>query len=89
MEQLGYWGIALLMFLDNVFPPIPSEIIMPSAGYAASQGELVLVGVIIAGCIGSLFAAAVLYWIGYQFKQEHIFRWVDRYGKYLFIKSAE
>ena len=44
MEQLGYWGIALLMFLDNVFPPIPSEIIMPSAGYAASQGELVLVG---------------------------------------------
>ena len=48
MEQLGYWGIALLMFLDNVFPPIPSEIIMPSAGYAASQGELVLVGVIIA-----------------------------------------
>ena len=60
MEQLGYWGIALLMFLDNVFPPIPSEIIMPSAGYAASQGELVLVGVIIAGCIGSLFAAAVL-----------------------------
>ena len=89
MEQLGYWGIALLMFLDNVFPPIPSEIIMPSAGYAASQGELVLVGVIIAGCIGSLFAAAVLYWIGYQFKQEHIFRWVDRYGKYLFIKSAD
>ncbi|EAM8864227.1 DedA family protein, partial [Salmonella enterica] len=46
MEQLGYWGIALLMFLDNVFPPIPSEIIMPSAGYSASQGELILVGVI-------------------------------------------
>jgi membrane protein YqaA with SNARE-associated domain len=89
MEQLGYWGIALLMFLDNVFPPIPSEIIMPSAGYAASQGELVLIGVIIAGCLGSLFAAAVLYWIGYQFKQEYIFRWVDRYGKYLFIKSAD
>ena len=34
---MGYWGIALLMFLDNVFPPIPSEIIMPSAGYAASS----------------------------------------------------
>ena len=33
MEQLGYWGIALLMFLDNVFPPIPSEIIMPSEPY--------------------------------------------------------
>ncbi|MCP5774344.1 hypothetical protein NL389_31460, partial [Klebsiella pneumoniae] len=67
MEQLGYWGIALLMFLDNVFPPIPSEIIMPSAGYSASQGELILVGVIMSGCIGSLLAAALLYWIGYKF----------------------
>ena len=89
MEQLGYWGIALLMFLDNVFPPIPSEIIMPSAGYSASQGELVLVGVIIAGCIGSLLAAALLYWIGYKFNHDSIFKFVDRYGKYLFIKSED
>ena len=63
MEQLGYFGIALLMFLDNIFPPIPSEIIMPSAGYTASQGQLLLVGVVIAGCIGSLIAAALLYWV--------------------------
>lgn len=89
MEQLGYLGIALLMFLDNVFPPIPSEIIMPSAGYSASQGQLTLLGVIIAGCFGSLLAAAFLYWIGYQFKHEGIFRFIDRYGKYLFIKSED
>ncbi len=88
MEQLGYLGIALLMFLDNVFPPIPSEIIMPSAGYSASQGATTAVGVIIAGRIGSLLAAAVLYWIGYKFNHDSIFRCVDRYGKYLFIKSA-
>ena len=87
MEQLGYLGIAILMFLDNVFPPIPSEIIMPSAGYTASQNQLLLVGVIIAGCIGSLLAAALLYWIGYKFKHETIFNFVDRYGKFLFIKS--
>ena len=43
MEQLGYLGIALLMFLDNIFPPIPSEVIMPSAGYSASQGQLLRV----------------------------------------------
>ncbi|NNH38376.1 DedA family protein [Acinetobacter terrae] len=89
MEQLGYFGIALLMFLDNIFPPIPSEIIMPSAGYSASQGELLLVGVIIAGCIGSLIAAAILYWIGYKFNHDSIFRFIDRYGKYLFIKSPD
>lgn len=89
MEQMGYWGIALLMFLDNIFPPIPSEVIMPSAGYTASQGQLHIVGVIVAGCIGSLVAAAVLYWIGYKFNHATIFRFVDRYGKYLFLKSSD
>ena len=46
MEQLGYFGIALLMFLDNVFPPVPSEIIMPTAGYATTQGQLTFLGVV-------------------------------------------
>ncbi len=89
MEQLGYFGIALLMFLDNVFPPIPSEVIMPSAGFAASKGQLLLSGVIIAGSIGSLVAAALLYWVGRKIPNQSIFNWVDRYGKYLFIKSDE
>lgn len=89
MAQLGYFGIAVLMFLDNVFPPIPSEIIMPSAGYTASQGQLLLIGVIVAGCIGSLVAAALLYWVGYSFSHQKIFQFVDRYGKYLFIKVED
>lgn len=89
MEQLGYFGIALLMFLDNVFPPIPSEVIMPSAGFAASKGQLLLSGVIIAGSIGSLVAAALLYWAGRKIPNQSIFNWVDRYGKYLFIKSED
>ena len=89
MQELGYIGIALLMFLDNVFPPIPSEIIMPSAGYTASQGQLLLMGVIMAGCFGSLLAAALLYWLGRKISHEALFKWVDRYGKYLFIKSKD
>lgn len=89
MEQLGYFGIALLMFLDNVFPPIPSEIIMPSAGFTASQGQLLLSGVIIAGSTGSLVAAAVLYWIGRKIPHQSIFNFTDRYGKYFFIKSTD
>ena len=64
MEKLGYLGIAFLKLLDNIFPPIPSEIIMPSAGYTASKGDLSLIGVIIAGSAGSLIAAIILYWIG-------------------------
>jgi len=89
MEQLGYLGIALLMFLDNIFPPIPSEVIMPSAGYVASKGELLLVGIIIAGSCGSLLAAALLYWIGRKIPQDRLLNLVDRYGKYLFIKRAD
>lgn len=89
MEQLGYLGIALLMFLDNVFPPIPSEIIMPSAGFTASQGQLTLWGVILAGSLGSIIAAAVLYWIGQKISHEQLFKLIDRHGKYLFIKSTD
>ena len=49
MEALGYAGIVFLMFLENVFPPIPSELIMPFAGYSASIGSMTLFGVIMAG----------------------------------------
>ncbi|AXQ21514.1 DedA family protein [Acinetobacter wuhouensis] len=89
MEQLGYLGIALLMFLDNVFPPIPSEVIMPSAGFTAAQGQLSLIGVIVAGSLGSLIAAAALYWIGRKISHDALFRWVNQYGKYLFIKADD
>ncbi|OTG85918.1 alkaline phosphatase [Acinetobacter sp. ANC 4558] len=89
MEQLGYIGIAFLMFLDNIFPPIPSEIIMPSAGYSASRGQLILIGVIIAGSIGSLVAASVLYWLGYKVKQDRMFRFIDNYGQYVFLKTDD
>ncbi|MCU4377550.1 DedA family protein [Acinetobacter haemolyticus] len=89
MEKLGYLGIAFLMFLDNIFPPIPSEVIMPSAGYTASKGDLTLIGVIIAGSAGSLFAAMLLYWIGRKIPQHYLFRFVERYGKYLRISTTD
>lgn len=89
IEKLGYLGIAALMFLDNVFPPIPSEVIMPSAGYTASRGQLQIVGVIIAGSLGSIIAAALLYGLGRKIPRKSLFKWVDRYGKYLFIKSDD
>ncbi len=47
VEQMGYWAIALLMLLENVFPPIPSEVIMPLAGYTAADGGLNIMLVII------------------------------------------
>ncbi|WDZ50502.1 DedA family protein [Acinetobacter vivianii] len=89
MEKLGYLGIAFLMFLDNVFPPIPSEIIMPSAGYTASKGELTLIGVIMAGSAGSILAAMLLYWVGRKVPQQRLFKLIERYGKYLRIQVSD
>ncbi|ENU31170.1 hypothetical protein F991_00883 [Acinetobacter sp. CIP-A165] len=89
MEKLGYLGIAFLMFLDNVFPPIPSEVIMTSAGYTAAKGDLSLIGVIIAGSAGSLLAAMLLYWVGRKIPQQHLFHFIARYGKYLRISTTD
>ncbi|QYO76783.1 DedA family protein [Devosia salina] len=57
----GYLGIFLMMVLENIFPPIPSELIMPFAGYVAAQGDLNLVGVLIAGMAGSLLGTSAWY----------------------------
>ena len=51
MATLGYPGIVFLMFLENVFPPLPRELIMPLAGFAASEGHLSFVGVVLAGTL--------------------------------------
>lgn len=54
IRSTGYFGIVLLMFVENVFPPIPSEVIMPLAGFMVSQGKLSLAGIVLAGTIGSV-----------------------------------
>ncbi|MBA3477365.1 MAG: hypothetical protein H0T52_03030 [Lautropia sp.] len=54
----------MLMLAENVFPPIPSEIIMPLAGFTAARGELHIVGVVVAGSVGTLLGALIWYYIG-------------------------
>lgn len=61
IAALGAPGVALLTALENLFPPIPSEVVLPLAGYLASRGELNLVLAIVASTIGSLLGAIVLY----------------------------
>ncbi len=89
MSELGYVGIVLLMFLENVFPPIPSELIMPAAGFAAARGELSLVGVIVAGGIGSVLGAIVLYAVGRMLNEQRLIELTDRYGKWLLLSSND
>ena len=86
---MGAFGIALLMFLENVFPPIPSELIMPLAGYTAAQGEANIVLVIIAGAIGSLAGAFFWYQIGYWVGEERLKRLADRYGRWMTVSRGD
>lgn len=89
MTSLGYPGVALLMFLENVFPPIPSELVMPLAGFTAGTGELSFVGVVIAGAVGSLLGQLPLYYLGRWVGEDKLVVWADRYGKWLTVSGDE
>ena len=82
IAQTGYLGIALLMLAENVFPPIPSELIMPLAGFTAARGELSLLGVWLAGTIGSLAGALFWYEIGRRIGVERLRRWAGHHGRW-------
>lgn len=86
---LGYPGIALLMFLECVFPPLPSELILPLAGFTAAQGHISLVGVVLAGTVGSLFGQLPYYYLGRWVGERALVRWADRYGYWLTLSGAD
>ena len=86
---IGYPGIVFLMFAENICPPLPSELIMPMAGFAAAQGDLSLVGVVLAGSFGALLGQLPYYALGYWVGEEKLFRWTDRYGRWLLLSSTD
>ena len=89
IEQMGYAGIALLMFLENLFPPIPSEVIMPLAGYTASDGRLAIAGVIAAGTIGTLAGALFWYGVARRIGPDRLKRWAERHGRWITLGPEE
>lgn len=80
-RQMGYLGVFLMMALESTIIPIPSEIIMPPAGYWAEQGEMSLVGVILAGGLGSTFGSALCYWFSRTVGRAVL----AKYGKWLLL----
>ena len=78
---LGYPGIVSLMFLESSFFPFPSEVVMPPAGYLASQGQMNLAAVIFCGIFGSILGALFNYWIAIKWGR----KFFDRFGKYFFV----
>ena len=77
-KALGVWGAALLVAIESVFPPIPSELILPLAGFTASRGSFDLLAVILATTAGSLAGALLLYGLGAGVGAERLARWADR-----------
>ena len=85
----GYPGIALLMLLENIVPPLPSELIMPMAGFVAAGGKLSLAGVILAGTLGSVAGALPWYYLGKWLGPDHVRQWAGRHGRWLTLTAAQ
>lgn len=85
IEALGYPGLTVLVALENIFPPIPSEIILPLAGFLTGQGQFSFPLVLLATTLGSILGAMLLYGIGAAIGQQRIRRLVEKYGHWALL----
>lgn len=83
IEQFGYIGIAFMIFIENVFPPIPSEVVLLFGGFFAVQTDLMIWLVIVAATAGAIAGAVLLYAIGLYLDVEQIEKWTKKYGKWI------
>jgi len=89
ISDLGYAGIFLVMLAESIFPPIPSELIIPFAGFAAANGDLNLIGVLAAATIGAVAGMLPWYCAGRLFGLDRV-RWLaDRYGRLITMNAGE
>lgn len=83
IEQYGYWGVFLLIAIENIFPPIPSEVILIFGGFMTQSTNLSITGVVIVSTLGSVIGAVILYGVGLLLDVERLEKIIDRYGKFL------
>ncbi|MGR3466165.1 DedA family protein [Limimaricola sp.] len=79
----GAFAVAALMFIENVFPPIPSELVMPLAGYNAARGLSSPLLIFLGGVAGSVAGAWLWYEIGRRLGPQRLMDWIDRHGRWL------
>lgn len=92
MSQFGYWGILLLIIIENIFPPIPSEVILTFGGFMTTNPEagMSVPGVIAIATVGSVLGAIILYWVGRIFSPERMENWLDsKWGRMLHFKRGD
>lgn len=89
MEEFGYIGILFLITIENIFPPIPSEVILTFGGFMTTTSSLTLMGVVWFATLGSAIGAVFLYGIGYLVNPERIEKVIDRWGYLLRLKKED
>lgn len=89
IEQLGYLGVALLVVLENVFPPIPSEIVLPFAGFVALRGTNSVALMILFATFGSVIGALIMYWIAAVIGDDRLHAFTRRFGKWVQIRESD
>lgn len=90
MKQFDYLGVFLLITLENVFPPIPSEVILLFGGFMTTYTKLNIIIMIIAATLGSIFGAIILYYVGKIFKKERLKKIISgKIGKVLRLKNSD
>lgn len=90
MNQFGYFGVAFLIMIENIFPPIPSEVILTFGGFMTTYTELGVWGVVIAATIGSVLGAVILYYIGYVLSVDRLETMISgKLGKILRLKKGD
>ena len=89
IDRLGYPGVGALVALENVIPPIPSEVILPLAGFQADQGDFNLFLLIVVATVGSIVGAMILYTVGAVLGEDRIRRLVGRFGKYVLVTTGD
>ncbi|UJF26370.1 DedA family protein [Planococcus sp. 107-1] len=89
MSDYGYIGIFLLIMLENVFPPIPSEVILTVGGFMTTTTDMTMLGVILASTAGSVVGAVILYGVGLLVDVERLERVVEKYGSWLRVKKSD
>lgn len=89
IETLGYVGVAVVLALESVFPPIPSEAVLPLTGFLVSQGRMSFVGALVASTVGAVVGALVLYWLGYTLGEDRIRALVKKHGRWMLLTEED
>ncbi|PLR86356.1 alkaline phosphatase [Bacillus canaveralius] len=89
MNNYGYMGIFLLIALENIFPPIPSEVILTFGGFMTTTSNMSITGVVAVSTLGSVAGAAVLYWVGLLINIERIEKIVEKWGHILRLTKKD